>query len=205
MKRYQSIGLLSVMVMAVGMLGTYGFSSISNTSVDAQSTINSGMPLLGHFTITETDPQGNIIAYHQGDNVVVHQGENCVAKKVFGVGASACPTGGATYNVIGIGNDTTAAANTQTGLGTEHNKAGLTRVTATTQSVTDATGATPAKVTLGATFTNTASTSGTVAEAGIFNSTTYQAAGLFARQTFSTITLQPNDALTVTWTISIGT
>lgn len=205
MKRYQSIGLLSVMIMSVGMLGIYGFSSISTSGINAQSAINSGMPLLGHFTIVQKDPQGNIIAYHQGDNVVVHQGENCVAKKVFGVGGSACGTGGATYNVIGIGNGSAAAANTDTSLGTEHNKAGLTRVTATTQSVTDATGATPAKVTLGATFTNTASTSGTVSEAGIFNSTTYNSVGLFARQTFSTITLQSNDALTVTWTISIGT
>ena len=69
------------------------------------------------------------------------------------------------------------------------------------------TGATPTKVTLAHTFTAGTLHSGTthaIGESGLFNSTTAGSQGMLARQTFTDVTLDSGDSITVTWTFTVG-
>lgn len=205
MQRYTTIALVSAIALSVGILGVYGLSSVPSTLKVQSATQSAGaVPMLGHVTLTVTDPNGNIVAYHQADNIVVNDAENCLAKKVFNAASNACPTGGAAYTVIGIGNGTQTVAKTVTGLNVEENgNLSLRRLAATTTTETDA-GSGPVSVVQKVTFTN-AGSSNTVSEAGLFNSTTYNARGMFSYQTFTGIPLSNGDSLTVQWTVTMGT
>lgn len=208
MQRYATIGLLSAIVLSVGVLGVYGFTSMSSTlKAQSDSQTIGAVPMLGHVVMTVTDPHGNIVAYHQGDNVVVNQAEDCLSQKVFGIPSKVCPGGGAVYNVIGLGNGSatnTAGKSNATLAAEETTPQGLGRKTATTQTVTDATSLLPVSDVLQAQFTNGGS-SNTVTESGLFNSTSQGSQGLFARQTFTGIALANGDSLTVKWTVTMGT
>ena len=142
MQKHTTIALFSAVVLSVGILGVYGITS-GSSMLNAQSAMKTGgnMPLLGHVTLTVTDPQGNILAYHQGDNVVVNDAENCLSDKVFGIASNTCPTGGAHYNVIGLGNytGTNNAGKTNSTLASEEKTgSGLSRQTDLVQTETDA-------------------------------------------------------------------
>lgn|SRR5574337_721783 len=208
MQRYTTIGLLSAIVLSVGILGVYGFTSMPST-IKAQSDTQTigAVPMLGHVTLTVTDPKGNILAYHQGDNVVVNQAEDCLSQKVFGIASHLCPSGGAVYNVIGLGNQTgvfTAGKTNSTLSAEESAPQGLGRQTATVQTETDAGALTPVSDVLQAQFTN-GGTTNTVTEAGLFNSTVVNSVGMFAHQQFTGIALSNGDSLTVKWTVTMGT
>lgn len=210
MQRYTTIALFSAVALSVGILGVYGLTSMPSTLTAQSDTENIGaVPMLGHVTMTVKDAQGNIVAYHQGDNVVVNQAEDCLSKRVFGIASPQCSsTGGASYNVIAIGNASSpTAAKTDSLLAAEIGASvpSLDRVTATTQTETDATGGAPVSDVLQATFTNSAATAKSITEAGLFNSTTVNSVGMFAHQTFSGVTLNSGDSLTVKWTVTMGT
>jgi hypothetical protein len=207
MQRYTTIGLLSAIVLSVGILGVYGFNSIPST-LQAQSDAQTigAVPMLGHVTMTVTDPKGNILAYHQGDNVVVNQAEDCLSSKVFGIKTTDGGSGCGTYNVIVLGNHTGAvAAKTNSTMDAEITTGpGLGRQTASTQTVTQATSGSPVSDLLQATFTN-GGTTDTVTEAGLFNSTVASSVGMFAHQAFTGVALNNGDSLTVKWTVTMGT
>lgn len=208
MQRYTTIALFSAIALSVGILGVYGLTSVPSTlKVQSDPQTIDAVPMLGHVTMTVTDPHGNIVAYHQGDNIVVRQAEDCLSDKIFGAANSDCPTGGAAYTVIALGNQSSppAAAATDTALQAEigTSVASLDRKAATI-TPTASTGSAPASVLLQATFTNSATTAKTITESGIFNSTTVSAVGLFAHQTFTGVTLNSGDSLTVKWTVTIA-
>lgn len=209
MQRYTTIALFGAIVLSVGILGVYGFTSVPSTLKVQSDTQNIGaVPLLGHVTLTVTDPQGNILTYHQGDNIVVNQAEDCLSKKIFGIASNICPTGGAVYSVIGLGNQTSPPAVAKTDTALDHeitNQAGLTRLAASTLTETDATSGAPVSDVLQAQFTDSSSSAATITEAGLFNSTAISAVGMFAHQTFSGVTLNSGDSLTVKWTVTMGT
>lgn len=210
MQRYTTIALFSAIALSVGILGVYGLTSVpSSLKVQSDTQTIGTVPMLGHVTMTVTDPHGNILAYHQGDNVVVNQAEDCLSKKVFGIPSSVCPTGGAIYNVIGLGNKTSpsSAVKTDTTLDQEISANGFARATASTQTETNA-GALAVSDVLQQTFTYTGgSNTNTITEAGLFNSTTANDTngGMFAHQTFGGVVLNPGDSLTVKWTVTMGT
>lgn len=208
MQRYTTIALFSAIALSVGILGVYGLTSVSATlKVQSDTQTIGAVPMLGHVTLTVTDPKGNILAYHQGDNVVVNQAEDCLSDKVFGIASLTCSTGGAHYNVIAIGNQSSPAAAAKTDTALDHEittPSTMTRATATTQTETDATSGAPVSDVLQYQFTN-AGSANTVTEAGLFNSTTVSAVGMFAHQTFSGVTLNSGDSLTVKWTVTMGT
>ena len=116
------------------------------------------------------------------------------------------------WDVIAIGTATTAAADTQVILGNEtgsgtNNAAGmpgLERGTATTKTWTNGTGATTTKIVLSKTFTNDSTNGATIAESGLFNSTTNNANGMLARQAFTGVALSNGDSITITWTFTVG-
>ena len=179
MQRYTTIVLFSAIALSVGILGVYGLTSVPSTlKVQSDTQTIGAVPMLGHVTMTVTDPHGNIIAYHQGDNIVVNLGEDCLSYKVFGIPIKLqCTASGDTgnYNVIAIGNVTgnPTAAKTDAGLGAEFTttnsgsaESTLFRATASTQTETDATSGAPVSDVLQYQFTN-AGGAKTVTEAGL--------------------------------------
>jgi hypothetical protein len=81
---------------------------------------------------------------------------------------------------------------------------GLERGTATTKTWTNGTGATTTKIVLSKTFTNGSTESATIAESGLFNSTSNDTNGMLARQTFTGVALSTGDSITITWTFTVG-
>ena len=66
------------------------------------------------------------------------------------------------------------------------------------------TGDTATKITLAKTFTNNSPVTHAIGESGLFNSTTVNAPGMLARQTFTDVSLATGDSITVTWTFTVG-
>ena len=83
---------------------------------------------------------------------------------------------------------------------------GLERGTATTKTWTNGTGATTTKLVLSKTFTyeGTGTRAHAIGESGLFNSTTADANGMLARQTFTDVSLSNGDSITITWTFTVG-
>ena len=205
--------------LGLSLTGVFEDNNITTTS----NTVNGLM--MGHLTVEAHNEAGELVAYRQSDNEVVDDGEQCILKMLFATtGASeagrgeytsttAC-TGALTnaWDVIAIGTATTAAADTQVILGNEtgsgtNNAAGmpgLERGTATTKTWTNGTGATTTKIVLSKTFTNDSTNSATIAESGLFNSTSNDTNGMLARQTFTGVALSNGDSITITWTFTVG-
>jgi hypothetical protein len=81
---------------------------------------------------------------------------------------------------------------------------GLERGTATTKTWTNGTGATTTKLVLSKTFTADGTRTHAIGESGLFNSTTADANGMLARQTFTDVSLSDGDSITITWTFTVG-
>ena len=205
--------------LGLSLTGVFEDNNITTTS----NTVNGLM--MGHLTVEAHNEAGELVAYRQSDNEVVDDGEQCILKMLFATtgtseagrgeytSTTAC-TGALTnaWDVIAIGTDTTAAADTQVILGNEtgsgtNNAAGmpgLERGTATTKTWTNGTGATTTKIVLSKTFTNDSTNSATIAESGLFNSTSNDTNGMLARQTFTGVALSNGDSITITWTFTVG-
>lgn len=206
-----------ILVVAAGMFSANVAGLIGHQSDDGQK-LATGAYMTGHVETILTDSQGNVKEYRQSDNVITNTGENCVIRLLFnrenaGVNANSNSCKGAltaSWNVIALGTNSGVAVNgTNSGLGTETAATGLGRSTGTV-SFTNSTGAastgagTAAVATISKTFTNTSGSAVAVQESGLFNSTTVVGSGMFARQSFSTITVGNGDQLTVNWTINVG-
>ena len=198
--------------LGLSLTGVFEDNNITTTS----NTVNGLM--MGHLTVEAHDEMGELIAYRQSDNEVVDDGEQCILKMLFATSGTtqagrgeytsttAC-TGALTnaWDVISIGTGTTAAADTQVLLVNETSSSdGLERGTATTKTWTNGTGATTTKIVLSKTFTNDSPRAHTIAESGLFNSTTPDANGMLARQTFTGVALSNGDSITITWTFTVG-
>lgn len=207
MKKLMTLGITgAVIALSIGLLSVSGFSINPSYSV-GKTTNAEPIQMLGHVTLMVTDSQGQIKEYRQGDNQVVQAGESCAARLIFGstqtAGSLCTGASTATYTYLALGTSPNTILKTSTHLGnTTSLPAGLGAATATTNTVADSSGS-GATVTLSKQFTNGGS-SANIKEAGIFNGTD-MTKGMFAGQTFNTITLNTNDALTVTWTITVGT
>ena len=205
--------------LGLSLTGVFEDNNVTTTS----NTVNGLM--MGHLVVEAHNEAGELVAYRQTDNEVVDDGEQCILKMLFATtgtsqagrgeytSTTAC-TGALTnaWDVIAIGTDTTAAADTQVILGNEtgsgtNNAAGmpgLERGTATTKTWTNGTGSTTTKIVLSKTFTNDSTNSATIAESGLFNSTSNDTNGMLARQTFTGVALSNGDSITITWTFTVG-
>lgn len=197
----------AVLGAVIALLGSAALSSSPFDTAETASIYPHTGYMVGHITLTATDPDGNIISYVQTDNRVVDQGEACALKITFGdseSGSTDCS--GATtalFNVIALGTSTTAASSTQVALVAETSAGGLGRLVAATTTVSDDPGdESGADVLITRTFQNTSGGTVTVTESGLFNSTSTSADGMFARQVFTGIVLNDDDSLTVDWTIT---
>ena len=214
--KVSTIFLVTALAVTTGALGltlTGTFDETQNSQLNAASAFMSG-----HLVVEAFDEGGNIIAYRQTDNEVVDDGEQCILKMLFattegagtgrggytGVGACTGDLTGA-WNNIAIGTGTTAAADTQVLLVNETSSTGgLERGEATTATWTNGTASTATKIVLSKTFTSDSPNAHTIAESGLFNSTTVDANGMLARQAFTGVALSNGDSITITWTFTVG-
>ena len=211
MQDRQLLGLsLAALGMIGGVFGLFVTGVFDENTIQPQFAKSSGM-LVGHAIIEAHDSEGNLIAHRATDNEVVNSGENCVLKMLFNEGSPAnagttvC-TGAITdsWTFIGIGTTNTAAAETDVRLGNEtRTTTGLTRSEGTV-TWTNGTGATAASVQVSNTFTMQSGNTHTITESGLFNGTTFNTAGMLARQTFTGVALSDGDSITVTWTFTVG-
>ena len=117
------------------------------------------------------------------DNLVVTAGKGYVASRMKDASATA-------MSHMAIGSGTTAAAATQTALGTE-----LGRVSLTSTSVSGAV------VTYVATFAAGTGT-GAVTEAALLNASS--SGTMLCRTVFSVVNKGANDSMTITWTVTVS-
>jgi hypothetical protein len=232
MKLGTSTLILGVALAVVAGLFSAAAFGLIGTKTDAQTSTAATGLFTGHVTTIHKDAAGNIIGYRQTDNLIVNQGENCALKLLFAsnsglaTGNSVC-TGANTigFRYIAIGNVSNAQTGTppsptstdvklfnpynstaaNAGMARQFGVVGTTTANGWTNSTT-AISADAAKVIMAATFTNNAGGARNVNESALFNNTdgNTNSDGMFARQVFSTISLNPNDSLTVQWTINIG-
>ena len=209
--------LVAALAVTSGGLGLSLTGVFEDDNITTTSNTANGL-MMGHLTVEAHDEVGELIAYRQSDNEVVDDGEQCILKMLFATSGqtqagrgeytstSAC-TGALTnaWDNIAIGTGTTAAADTQVLLVNEtSSSSGLERGTATTKTWTNGTGSTTTKIVLSKTFTNDSPRAHTIAESGLFNSTTNDANGMLARQTFTGVALSNGDSITITWTFTVG-
>jgi len=137
----------------------------------------------GALRVVLTGPDGKIKEEHEFKNLVVTVGKNFVASRMVGTAANV-------MSHMAIGSSGTAAAAGDTALGGELGRVALASGTATTNVVTYA-----------ATFPAGTGT-GAVVEAGVFNAGT--AGTMLCRTTFAVVNKGVDDAMSVTWTVTIS-
>ena len=221
------VGLVAVMAVLSGALGMSLTGTFSDQKIGV-TNVATGM-ITGHLEIEAINADGEVIAYRQTDNEVVDDGEQCILKMLFAsngsfgrgeytsIGSGAC-TGAVTgaWDVIGIGTTTTTANDVNIKLGNETSGIlanytdgveGLERGYATTKTWSNGTGGSNAdntKIVMSKTFTNLSAVTKTIAESGLFNSTTVAGSGMLAHKEFTGVALATNDSITITWTFIVG-
>jgi len=145
----------------------------------------------GWFTLKHIRA-GNIIEERTIDNTVVNTGRAQVA------GLLLTDVGGTAFDYIAIGTGTTAAAVTDTTLGTEITTGGGERTAGTGTRVTTSVANDTAQLVVTFTFTG----SFAVTESGVLNAGV--AGVLLSRQTFGAINVVSGDSIEVTWKIQVS-
>jgi len=137
----------------------------------------------GSLRVVVTGADGKVKEEHQFKNLVVTVGKNFVASRMVG-------TTSAVMSHMAVGSNNTAAAAGDTALGAELGRVALATSTATTNVVTYT-----------ATFPAGTGT-GAIVEAGIFNASS--AGTMLCRTVFAVVNKGVDDALSITWTITIS-
>ena len=137
----------------------------------------------GDLKITVTNPEGKIKQEVEVPNLVVTTGKNFIASRMKDATATA-------MSHMGIGTGNTAAAASDTALGTEAARVSLTSTTVTSNAV--------AYVASFAAGTGT----GAITEAGILNASS--GGSLLCRTVFSVVNKGASDSMTITWTVTIS-
>ena len=123
------------------------------------------------------------------------------------------------WDVIAIGTGTASATDVKIKLGNDtsgtltfgaagwNGVQGLERGMATTKTWSNGTGGSNAdntKIVMSKTFTNLSAVTHTIAESGLFNSTTVAGSGMLAQKAFTGVALATSDSITITWTFIVG-
>jgi hypothetical protein len=144
---------------------------------------NEQLKASGSLRVVVTGADGKVKEEREFANLVVTVGKNFVASRMVGTSA-------AVMSHMAVGSGTAPAAAGDTALGTELGRVALASSTATTNVVTYT-----------ATFPAGTGT-GAVTEAGIFNAAS--AGTMLCRTVFSVVNKGVDDALSVTWTITLS-
>ena len=220
------IGLVAAVAVLSGGLGMSVTGAFSDLKIADYSPVNTVGMLVGHLEVEARHADGDLFAYRQLDNEVVDDGEQCILKMLFAtngsfgrgeytsIGAGAC-TGSLTgaWDVIGIGTTTTSAQDVNVKLGNDTSGIlanytdgveGLERGVATTKTWSNGTGTDKTQIVMSKTFTNLSANTHTIAESGLFNSTTVAGSGMLAHKAFTGVALATSDSITITWTFIVG-
>jgi len=210
MKRQTTLAMFGIVfaaAMALGMVSVSGFSQSMFLASTPETKVDSNVGILGHITLTATNPDGKIISYIQTDNLIVNRGENCVAESLFNVtttGDDECLGEGITeegFIFIAIGNGTLPLGANNRTLADEVNRTQAADEDRDVNS-SSGTGDTKAVVTMTAVFS--AGEELDIIESGIFDAAGKDAGNMLARKIFDPISLAKDDKLTVEWKIDIG-
>jgi len=144
--------------------------------------LNELFKLTGKVHVTLTNERGEVIE-QRATNLVVTTGKNFTASRMVGT-----TSGVMSHMAIGAG--TTAAAASDTALGSELGRVALTASTSTNNVVTYT-----------ATFGVGVGT-GAVTEAGILNASS--AGTMLCRVVFDVVNKGANDTMAITWTVTVG-
>lgn len=144
---------------------------------------NENLKASGSLRVVVTGSDGKVKEDREFKNLVVTVGKNFVASRIVGTAA-------AVMSHMAVGAGIVAAAPGDTALGSELGRVALSSGTATTNVVTYA-----------ATFPAGTGT-GAVTEAGIFNAPS--AGTMLCRTVFSVVNKGADDAMNVTWTVTIS-
>ena len=225
------VGLVAAIAVLSGGLG-FSMTGVFDDQELMTSKLPATGFLMGQVEIEARNADGELFAYRLSDNEVVDDGEQCILKMLFAsnqaseVGRGEYVTGGsgacsgiltAAWHVIAIGDDNSngfyavgqAASDVDTLVGLGNETSGVSGLERKAGTITwfNGTGATATKVTLAHTFTAGTLHPGTthaIGESGLFNATSAGAQGMLARQTFTDVTLDSGDSITVTWTFTVG-
>lgn len=137
----------------------------------------------GSLRVVITGADGKVKEEHSFKNLVVNVGKNFVASRMVGTAANV-------MSHMAIGEDNTPAAGGDTTLGDEAGRVALASGTASTNVVTYT-----------ATFPAGTGT-GAIVEAGIFNASS--AGTMLCRTVFAVVNKGADDAMSVTWTVTIS-
>ena len=137
----------------------------------------------GSLRVVVTGKDGQVKEEREFKNLVVTVGKNFVASRMVGTSANV-------MSHMAIGSSSTAAAAGDTALGGELGRVALASATAASNVVTYT-----------ATFP-TGTGTGAVVEAGIFNASS--AGTMLCRTVFAVVNKGADDAMSVTWTVTIS-
>lgn len=196
-------------IVAVSVSGTYfGVQQFGDESPMATSSAR----MVGHVEAIVYGPDGEIKAYRQGDNAIVVNGMDMLADGLFNSTNSVLASSGLIGDVdaIGIGRDATAVTDSDTtlnyanpptaGSGTCNNVTNIiwdTNGDASSIFISGSQNNASVTVTGQATFGPSAACADTFNEAGALDNSTSEK--LFARNTFSSVTLTAADSLQINW------
>jgi len=217
---HTKLALSAVMIVAVGLVGTNFVTGLEMTPESEMNAFVQSSPVFGHVTVIHSDPSGNIMSYSQGDNIVTREGKDCIIERLFDTTDTLITCNASSpndlFNVIGL---TNSSGNGFAEAPTLATNATLTNGLVARDLCCDGLG--PASVTgPDPDLTFVAASGSTGAQIGIKNTFTattdnnpvdgailYNAGidAVFAAQKFAAVTLNDQDTLAVTWTITLGT
>ena len=224
---HTKLALSAVMIVAVGLIGTNFVTGLEMTGQEKFDALSNSNVIYGHITLVHSDPDGNVLSYIQTDNTVALIGTDCMAEKTFGSLLTNCTldsnadffdtialfngqsfpvtmnatgyddVGGSPAKDAGPGLLETAGDGGP-GVALNVNSLQLTAGTVTVNA--NATAGTGTKIDITNTFTLDSGTQVVDGAALVSN----DQSAILAGQTFDLVTLNQDDTLAITWTITIG-
>lgn len=195
------VGLVAVGIVGINLVSANNFG-VSETQTQPTATGK----FLGHVEVVAADANGNIIAYRQSDNTVTNVGHNCIAKAVwptgdYSTGSQPCSGTPAEPKYIALTNTAITPGATDTSLSGEITLNGLGRAAGTPSAFQVASAGTTSTI---AQVQNvfTASGAQSAQAAGLFDAAS--SGNMFADNTFTAVSLNTGDTLTVTWKITLS-
>ena len=210
---HTKLALSAVMIVAVGLIGTNFVTGLEMTDQEKFDTNLDSGAVFGHVTVVHSGPDGNILSYAQTDNLVANLGKDCMAELVFGNQETSCESAGTSvFNTIvlfdgqsfPIEMNVTDANNLLT---VDISATGLGIFASTVTSNANATGTGYVDGTGSLTDIENTFTAGTnvaaqnVDGAALFND---DEDAVLAGQVFTAVSLNEDDTLKITWTITLG-
>ncbi len=173
-----------------------GISSVATDTFETTG-YSDGWVLQGHFIITQSDADGNVIRTIQTDNLVVNEGMECVADLTFGTTSCASE---AFFQFLAIGTGTSAPVDANLALGAESGT--CARVQDATPAI-DVSVTGQRKITVESLFSGGTCEAQIFGEIGVFDASS--AGNMLARSLITpTVTLGVGDTINIKYVITIN-